>query len=325
MTSESIQFVPTVFAGFGELMGIHRHLLDDHLRTSMFVRAVKETVKAGDCVIDLGTGTGILALTAVRAGASRVYAVEYGSIIRVAQELAERNDGQRIVFAACDASSFQPPELADVLVSECLGLMGAGGTMIPIVAAMARRGLRPGGRVIPRRFQIYLTPVETPGAFAYVQRWNQVEYGLDFSSLQRLASNNLYIAALSEDNLIAEPQRIADFDFLGSDLGTVFEAEMIFRPDRPARLHGLSGWFDAELTDSLFLRTGPSQPPTIWRQTFLPLERELAVSADSEIKVFFRIRRGNDSLPIIFDWQTETTDASGEKHRFSQSTAASFP
>src|SRR5262249_44343274 len=136
----SIQFVPTEFAGFPELMGFHRQLLSDSVRTTSFVRAIGAVVRPNDVVVDVGTGSGILALAACRAGASRVYAVEHASIVRVAERVARRNHfADRIVFINDDARGVQIPEPVDVVVSECLGLMGLGGTMVPVAMDMVRR------------------------------------------------------------------------------------------------------------------------------------------------------------------------------------------
>lgn len=47
--------------------------------------------KTGVTVLDIGTGTGILAVMAVRAGASRVYACEVNALLcDVAKEVLER-------------------------------------------------------------------------------------------------------------------------------------------------------------------------------------------------------------------------------------------
>lgn len=60
---------------FSNLMAIGECLLDIR-RTHTFQKAINETVKRGDVVLDVGTGSGILAMFAAKAGAKKVYALE---------------------------------------------------------------------------------------------------------------------------------------------------------------------------------------------------------------------------------------------------------
>src|SRR5580693_6354410 len=66
---------------------VHIEMLNDRLRTSSFLAAIGEVVRPGDVVVDIGTGTGVLAVAAARAGARRVYAVEETSIGEAAKAL----------------------------------------------------------------------------------------------------------------------------------------------------------------------------------------------------------------------------------------------
>ena len=71
------------------------HCLADRIRTSVLVAAVQASVSAGDRVLDLGAGTGVLGLAALHSGAASVVAVEEDRIAasylrRVAAELPGR-------------------------------------------------------------------------------------------------------------------------------------------------------------------------------------------------------------------------------------------
>ncbi len=81
----------------------HRIFLRDQASQELFQRAIDESVRPGDTVLDLGTGTGIHTLFACRAGASRVYAVDADDVIHLAREVVRKNRcDDRVVFAAAE-------------------------------------------------------------------------------------------------------------------------------------------------------------------------------------------------------------------------------
>ncbi|MGB8507486.1 MAG: 50S ribosomal protein L11 methyltransferase [Pyrinomonadaceae bacterium] len=55
--------------------------LADRERTAAFKSAIEKVVKPGDVVLDLGTGSGVMAIFAAKAGARKVYAVEIGDYL----------------------------------------------------------------------------------------------------------------------------------------------------------------------------------------------------------------------------------------------------
>lgn len=65
---------------------MHAAMIADSGRTNGYVDALKNKVRAGSVVLDIGTGTGILAMMACRFGAKRVYAVEPDDVIELVKE-----------------------------------------------------------------------------------------------------------------------------------------------------------------------------------------------------------------------------------------------
>ena len=70
---------------------VHARMLNDRERTDCFIRAISQNIKAGDVVVDIGTGTGVLAMAAARAGAEHVYAIEAGEMAGLAEKLIAEN------------------------------------------------------------------------------------------------------------------------------------------------------------------------------------------------------------------------------------------
>ncbi|HUP76878.1 MAG TPA: 50S ribosomal protein L11 methyltransferase [Acidimicrobiales bacterium] len=69
-------------------IGEHAGYLNDSVKLDAYRAALTELVKPGMSVLDVGSGTGILGVMAVEAGARVVYAVESGGILGVARAVA---------------------------------------------------------------------------------------------------------------------------------------------------------------------------------------------------------------------------------------------
>ena len=85
------------FSGFYE----QERMLADKPRMEFYRAAIQRHIQPGARVIDLGTGTGILAALASRRGAAKVYAIDHSSILETARTLA--------TATASSASNSSPP------------------------------------------------------------------------------------------------------------------------------------------------------------------------------------------------------------------------
>lgn len=101
--------------------GIFNCLIDEH-RTLAFQKAINNTVVDGDIVVDMGTGSGILAMFAADAGAKRVYAIELDA--RNFQSLKNTFElngyKEKIVLIKADARNVCLPEKVDVIITEMI-------------------------------------------------------------------------------------------------------------------------------------------------------------------------------------------------------------
>ena len=76
----------------------------------------------GKVVLDVGTGSGVLAIWAAMAGARKVYAVEATSMAQHARRLVEQN-GQQEVVTVLEGymEKLELPEKVDLIISEWMG------------------------------------------------------------------------------------------------------------------------------------------------------------------------------------------------------------
>src|SRR2546426_7231890 len=99
-------------------------MIHDRVRTNAYAEALRTSVNPDSVVLDIGTGSGILALLACKFGARRVYAIEPGEAIQLARELAAANGvAQRIEFIRNVSTRVTLPESADVIVPDLRGVL----------------------------------------------------------------------------------------------------------------------------------------------------------------------------------------------------------
>lgn len=130
----------------------HYNLLCDSSRLEGFKVAIDRMVEEGDVVVDLGTGTGVLALLAARK-ASKVYAVEIDPfIIETARNIVSRYPGgEKIEFIEADAKTLNLGEKVDVVICEMLDTALIAEDQVPVMNHAVAEILKPGGKVIPLR------------------------------------------------------------------------------------------------------------------------------------------------------------------------------
>lgn len=169
------------FAGLAE----HEEMLSDRVRIDTYHRGIIRNIHPGDVVLDLGTGTGVLAMMASRAGARKVYAVEHSEFIEVAREIAAHNGFTNIEFVQANSREFTPPEPIDVVLHEQMGDELFNENLLGNVLDLRNRVLRAGGRILPGRFRLFIEPVSLRESMRVRRLWNiDLPDGIDLSCLR---------------------------------------------------------------------------------------------------------------------------------------------
>jgi protein arginine N-methyltransferase 1 len=293
------------------MLEVHRGLLLDESRTNAFREAIRRCVKPDSVVLDLGTGSGILALFAAEAGARRVFAIDSTHSADLASFLTRHlGFGDRIQVFHDRSINVELPERADILVTETLGAFGFDEHILSSVIDARARLLKPDAIVIPRRVDLYLVPVDD--ASIYEQRvkwWNGKQYGFDFSPLAVFASNIVFVGSVESASFLAPPAVAIESDLTSVDVS----GRVHFTATRAGMLYGFAGWFRATLADGIELSN--EVPGRSWEQVFLSLQSPVNVEAGAPIDVDLECADG-----MMWRWRGTIGDAS-----FDQMTALSSP
>lgn len=134
----------------------HFAMIRDQARNDAFDTALRRAVRSDNKVLEIGTGTGILAMMAARAGAAQVVTCEVDpAIAEVAREIIARNGyAARVhVIAKHSTALDRDADLdgpADILVSEVFDNSLLGEDVLNVTRHAVQHLLKPGGKVIPR-------------------------------------------------------------------------------------------------------------------------------------------------------------------------------
>ncbi|MBI4936432.1 MAG: methyltransferase domain-containing protein [Actinobacteria bacterium] len=283
----------TNFAGLAE----HEEMLSDSVRVAAYHRGIQRNVQPGDVVVDLGTGTGLLAFMASRAGAKRVYAVEHSEFIEVAREIARHNGFTNIEFVQANSREFTPPEKVDVVLHEQMGDELFNENLVQNLLDVRDRFLRPHGRILPARFRLFVEPITMHESMRVRRFWNiDLPDGIDLSAMRESPIAQRYETGRNEQTwlrpgavagTLAAPKPILEFDL--DTLASVDSLPTDFVVERTASadmiVDGTCIWFEALFDDDTVLTTSPLAPITSWGNRMYRLDQHFAKGEQLRLNV----------------------------------------
>jgi len=159
----------------------------------------KECFK-GKAVLDVGSGSGVLAIWAAMAGARVVYAVEATSMAKQARRLAEANGvGHIVQVFEGYMEQIELPEQVDIIISEWMGYFLLRESMLDPVINARLRWLKPGGACYPSHATLFLSPIRSSLYLPKLQEYeNEIAGWTSFKDFMQ-EDNHLNIGCLDSD------------------------------------------------------------------------------------------------------------------------------
>ncbi|EJC98461.1 S-adenosyl-L-methionine-dependent methyltransferase [Fomitiporia mediterranea MF3/22] len=228
------------FDSYGE-NEIHYVMLRDKVRTSTYASFILNSpdVFRDAIVLDVGCGTGILSLFAVRAGAKRVFAVDASkNIAEKAREIVRINGLDDVITVINskveDISLPDGITQVDVIVSEWMGYALLYESMLDSVLVARDRFLKPrGGLIAPSQARMLLALSSANEVVKdRVEYWSDV-HGFDMSPMAEGVYEDAIIEVVGSETLLSDTTIIKNIN-----LATVSPHHLSF--SAPFELHGTS-------------------------------------------------------------------------------------
>ena len=302
-------------------------MIADSVRTEAYARALRDAVNPDSVVLDIGTGTGLLALLACRFGARRVYAVEPSDAIALARDIARANGyAERITFIQGMSERVTLPEPVDIIVSDIRGVLPLCQRSVQSTLDARRRLLAPGGVLIPHRDLLMVSLVDAPNLYEkHALPWEAPIHGLDMTAARRFVNNTWHNGRATPEQLLLTPKCWAVLDYATLESPDV-RGEVSWTAERSGTAHGLSVWFDSELAPGAEFSNAPDHPTLIYGSAFFPLSEPVAVAEGDRINVSLRA----DLVGEDYTWSWNTKIRASEPSKeiradFKQSSFFSSP
>ncbi len=262
----------------GQIAGWHIPMINDYERNDAYRAALERTVRADDIVLEIGTGSGIVAMMAARAGAAHVYTCEVSKpLAKAAVETVRRNGfAERITVIPKKSTALvvgeDLPERATVFVSELINIGMLAPAMLQVIRHARQALCTPDARIIPAAATVYAQLIEAP-ELARISPVTTID-GFDMSHFDQFRSPGYGQIDLGADahRMLSPVATVLQFDFtrdMPDDAVEVFELPVT----TTGTCHGVAFWFDLAMAEGVVYQSGSTARTNHWKQAidFLPV------------------------------------------------------
>jgi SAM-dependent methyltransferase len=297
----------------------HLGYVGDSKRTERYVSAIRSLIGPESIVLDLGCGSGILGFFCLKAGAAHVFAIDSTAMIDVARDtFARAGMSNRVSFIRELSVRAHLSKPVDIIICDQVGYFGFDYGIVHTLQDARRRFLKPTGRLIPARIRLHLAAIESESCYKDVDGWQAEGVPIEFRWLRARAVNAKYAVELPETELLGAPVVLGDID-LHADNPDFLSWTATLSIARDGVMHGLVGWFEAELADGVWMTNSPLSDQAIRRpQAFLPIDEAVAVKTGDSINAKVMTRPADNLIAWVVEFP-----ASGK--RYSHSTWQQMP
>lgn len=242
----------------------HYGILRDDVRNYAYAQALRAHVKPGMIVLEIGAGSGLLAMLAARAGAKHVYACEMEPLLaHVAWENVQRNGlGGRVTILAKHSGDIvmgeDMPQRADLLVSEIVDNALLGEDLLASVEDARTRLLAEGGTMLPDAGSLRGLLIEMPDVAPFPVK---EAMDLDVSAIDRYTPVKVGYTGTpeTEDEGLTRTEDLLRFD-LARGIVPPPTVEVTLRGQRDGMAYGCLTWIRLDFAGAGTLEVKPGEP-----------------------------------------------------------------
>lgn len=256
----------------------HSALLNDKNRIELFKKALQEKVSPKSLVVDIGSGTGILAALSATLTTNTVYAIEYYEFSeKLAKAILSKSHYKNIQYLKGNAFDITLEKNPDILLTETIGQIGPEEHIVEICCDFFKR--HPDIKeLIPQKLCVYAELISSNIGEKFVSHLVQgylnaslpgYDYGVIEEDIYNQLSQFIFQSKLSDATSLSEPILLAEYH-LGKTSSSTFTKEITIPNNLEEKLVHL--YFTAHLTDTIIL-SSRFNFETHWQHSFVPISK----------------------------------------------------
>ena len=272
-----------------EVVPWHFPMMNDTVRNDAYEKALKSALKNSGAVLDIGSGSGLLAMMAARHGASKVTTCEEVSMVAEKAKFIIKKNGFSEKIKVINKLSTnlvigEDLERADILVTEIFdnGLLGENAFMA--IEHAKNHLLKPNAQLIPSGARVYAMCIESDEI--YKNHRVETISNFDLSPFNQFSTYNYsgYHLAKTEYKALSSTTNIFDFNFykIPENESVAIEFDII----ESGKCHAVVYWYELQLDEDTIISTAPHLPQlSCWKQAVQILSKPLMLIKGKSLKL----------------------------------------
>ena len=268
----------------------HIKMMNDKHRNECFKQAIQKLVKPDDLILDIGTGSGLLAMYSRDAGSQQVVACEQNPLIAEAAKKIIKDNSMSDYITVINSNSKnikvgkELPRKADLIVSEIFSSEMVGEGILETFLDSRNRLLAEDGQVIPESSEIKIALIASNAKIEEASNpgWcNQY----NMKSFEELRPTKLNMDLYGDAILLSEEKTVFEFNFKNIQSCPRQEEVIAIKAISFGNCVGIVQWFKATLCEDVFYENTPGKIKSHWNNNVYLFGNSISVSPGEEIKI----------------------------------------
>lgn len=273
-----------------EVVPWHFPMMNDTVRNDAYEKALKSALQNGGVVLDIGSGSGLLAMMAARHGATKVTTCEAVSMVAEKAKIIIQRNGFKDQIQVINKLStnlvagIDFPERADILVTEIFdnGLLGENAL---VAIEHARKNLlKPNAQLIPCGVKVYAMCIESSEIYKNHRVETISNFDLSpFNQFSQYSYTGYHLAKMDYRALSATAS-IFEIDF--QNIPGSESVPIEFNITESGTCHAVAFWYELQLDQETIISTAPHLPQlSCWKQAVQLLSQPKSLTKGQTLKL----------------------------------------